>query len=251
MAGTAEATQLTEQYRSQQLALRAATTRDLQTIWPLFTGSDESFAAFAEAAVRLVLQRHETSSGLGAGYYRRFRTAEGVGGEMIPRLAPRLGVGLIQAALFATGLAGTRRAIGAGQAPAQARATGLVQAAGAAARLVLDGGRRTVDDTVRADPKAQGWVRVTSGQPCAFCAMLASRGPAYKSDRTSRFQAHDHCACTSEPVFEGSELPAENRRWEQLWRESAAGKDNQLARFRQALAEQATQAGQAAAAAAE
>lgn len=242
MASSAEATQLTDQYRRQQLALRAATTRDLALIWPLFDGSDTSFAAFTEAAVNLVLARHDASSGLGAAYYSRFRAAEGIAGEVIPRLAPRIGIGLIQAALFATGLAGTRRAIGAGQTPVQARKTGLVQAAGAVSRLVLDGGRRTVDDTVRADPKAKGWVRVTSGQPCAFCAMLASRGPAYKSDRTSRFQAHDHCACTSEPVFEGSELPAENRRWEQLWRESAAGKDNQLARFRQALAEQAGQA---------
>ncbi|WP_018503074.1 VG15 protein [Parafrankia discariae] len=247
MAGSAEATQLTDQYRRQQLALRAATTRDLQTIWPLFTGSDESFASFTEAAVNLVLQRHSTSSGLASAYYTRFRAAEGVAGEIIPRIAPRIGIGLIQAALFATGLAGTRRAIGAGQTLGEARRTGLVQAAGAASRLVLDGGRRTVDDTVRADPKARGWVRVTSGQPCAFCAMLASRGPAYKSDRTSRFQAHDHCACTSEPVFEGSELPATTRRFEQLWRESAAGKDDQLNRFRRALAEQTGQAAVAAA----
>ncbi|MCK9921610.1 ADP-ribosyltransferase [Frankia sp. AgPm24] len=236
MAAVAEATALTDQYRRQQLALRAATTKDLRTVWPLFDGSDESFAAFAQAATSLILNRADTSTGLASAYYRQIRAAEGIVGEIIPRRAPRPPESLIKTALVSTGLAGTRRAIGAGQTPAQARATGLVQAAGAAARLVLSGGRRTVEDTVRADPQALGWARVTSGRACAFCAMLASRGPVYKSD-TGAFQAHDHCACTNEPVFEGSTLPASSGQWAQLWQDSAAGRDDQLNRFRRALAE--------------
>ncbi|EFC79238.1 hypothetical protein FrEUN1fDRAFT_7654, partial [Parafrankia sp. EUN1f] len=129
MAASQEGTQLTSQHRRAQLALRATTTNDMKLIWPMFDGSDASYSAFVDAAINMVMARQETSSGLASAYYQRFRSAEGVAGEMIPKLAPRLGSGLIRAALFATGLAGTRRAIGAGQTTAAALDSGLVQAA--------------------------------------------------------------------------------------------------------------------------
>lgn len=40
--------------------------------------------------------------------------------------------------------------------------------------------------------------------PCGFCAMLASRGPVYKSSESAGIRAdryHDHCFCTCTPVF--------------------------------------------------
>jgi hypothetical protein len=43
--------------------------------------------------------------------------------------------------------------------------------------------------------------QTTSGHPCAFCAMLESRGAIYKTERTAAFQAHNHCACVPVPVF--------------------------------------------------
>lgn len=49
------------------------------------------------------------------------------------------------------------------------------------------------------------WRRVTDGDPCGWCAMLASRGPVYgsaaKAGQGRRY--HGHCGCTAEP-FEGS-----------------------------------------------
>lgn len=238
MAITVEGSKLTEQHREAQLGLRAATIRDLTRIWPMFDGSDASFAEFAATAATLAQARHNDSAGLASAYYSRFRGAEGAAGEMTPRRPGRLASELIQVALLATGLVGTRKALGAGKTSEQARESGLVQAAGALSRLVLNGGRDTVDDSVKADPEALGWIRVTSGSPCAFCAMLASRGPAYKTERTSRFQSHDHCGCGSEPFYRGSKLPEINRQMERLWADAAAGKDDQLNRFRRALAEQ-------------
>ena len=41
--------------------------------------------------------------------------------------------------------------------------------------------------------------RVTVGKTCAFCCMLAARGPVYTED-TAAFQAHVYCDCTYEPV---------------------------------------------------
>lgn len=41
--------------------------------------------------------------------------------------------------------------------------------------------------------------RVTVGKTCAFCCMLAARGPVYTKD-SAAFQAHVYCDCTYEPV---------------------------------------------------
>lgn len=46
-----------------------------------------------------------------------------------------------------------------------------------------------------------GWRRVSSGSGCSFCAMLESRGAVYRRERSARFQAHDGCSCTAEPVW--------------------------------------------------
>lgn len=39
--------------------------------------------------------------------------------------------------------------------------------------------------------------RVIVGRTCAFCSMLAARGPVYTPE-TAAFQAHPHCDCTYE-----------------------------------------------------
>ena len=56
--------------------------------------------------------------------------------------------------------------------------------------------------------------------PCGFCAMLASRGPVYKTSESAGIRAdryHDRCFCTCVPVFtskhwEGKEQQAEYER---------------------------------------
>lgn len=69
---------------------------------------------------------------------------------------------------------------------------------------VLAGGRDTIDLSSLANRESIGWRRVTDAQPCSWCAMLASRGPAY----TSRHNAgqgrrwHGSCGCTVEEVFD-------------------------------------------------
>jgi len=57
-------------------------------------------------------------------------------------------------------------------------------------------GRRIVIDSARLSGHA--WRRVSDGHPCAFCAMLVTRGPAYWSEVTAGFQAHHYCGCTAE-----------------------------------------------------
>lgn len=203
MAVPAEAAALTAQHRTAQLALRALVIRDLTRLWPVWTiGRVATYGEFVQLAAVLIAARHQESSGLAAGYYRSVRRAYDVTGADTPRLAARLALADIAPSLRATGLAGVMRALRVGFSPQAASRTGLVQVAGAAGRLVLNGGRDTVLASAGADGRSAGWRRVTAGDPCKFCQMLAGRGPAYKGERTAAFQAHDHCACTAEPVFD-------------------------------------------------
>ncbi|MEU5950335.1 hypothetical protein ABZ793_32995 [Micromonospora sp. NPDC047465] len=219
MARTIAGAQLTVAHRQAQLALRADVLADLTRLWTLFDAGDleATFTRFAAAAEILIRQRHGDSAGLAAAYFERFRSAEGVDGTAAAQLVDPPPPVLVRETLRLVGVNGVTTAAQAGLSPAQASRRGLVRVAGAATRLVLGGGRNTLAASVRRDREAEGWQRVTDGSPCAFCAMVASRGPAYTSQRTARFEAHDHCGCSAEPYYRGSRTLATNARLAEAW----------------------------------
>lgn len=111
----------------------------------------------------------------------------------------------------------------------------LVEAAGAASRQVRVGERQTLLRTVAQDSVARGWIRVTDADPCAFCAMLASRGPVYKKNTFSRVdprftgpgtaKVHDNCGCSIEPVFStDTGWPGRSKEFRALWNRHIRGK---------------------------
>lgn len=103
-------------------------------------------------------------------------------------------------------------------------------AGAAAARHAGDGSRDQVVNATQRDRRVIGWVRVTSGRPCFFCAALASRGPVYQDDSfdesDARFEGagqhkvHDHCSCSLRPVYSRSteEWPALSQQFEDEWK---------------------------------
>jgi hypothetical protein len=117
-------------------------------------------------------------------------------------------------ALRVTGPANIKYRIGRGETPERAAKNALVDASGAASRHVMNGGRGTTLALVPNDPVVLGYVRVTDGNPCAFCAMLASRGIVRYGRKAEAFdksdarfigpgqvKVHDHCGCAFVPVF--------------------------------------------------
>ncbi|MFF3017108.1 hypothetical protein [Streptomyces sp. NPDC057939] len=106
------------------------------------------------------------------------------------------------------------------------RQAGAQQAA-AASRIAMNGGRSTAWNHMRRDGRALGYVRLSrTGTPCGWCAMLISRGVAYKNALTAQFKDgdlfHDHCHCYAEPIFSRQQygsaaLFALNREYEALW----------------------------------
>lgn len=77
---------------------------------------------------------------------------------------------------------------------------------GALQRLVTNAERETILTNAERDPGRPRWYRYASANACAFCAMLASRGAAYRSEASSGFDAHDHCGCFPVPVFPGQRV---------------------------------------------
>lgn len=220
MARTAAGDALTEAHRQGQLRLRAQALRDFTAVWPVWTGDEQSFHRLLDVAVPLLRAHHTLSASLAASYFTGFRTAERVGGNAAPVLADPLREGQIRGTLYVTGLDMTRQALLAGQSPQAAMQTALVRTSGTATRLTLNGGRDTVLLSSSEDRRARGWARVTSGKACAFCATLASRGAAYLSESTAEFQAHDHCSCTAEVMYDGAALPPSSQKWDRLWDEA-------------------------------
>lgn len=94
-------------------------------------------------------------------------------------------------------------AITGGQNPAEAWATVAKQLAWKTQNLALTPGR---DVVWKSAEKAGGrWRRVSDGNPCAWCAMLVTRGPVYSKATATTTQAgrryHYACGCTAEEVF--------------------------------------------------
>ena len=227
MAATVQGTQLTEQHRRSQLSIRAAALRTLLVLFPAFTMKDidASWLPLEAALMLLITQARTQSSSLARAYYLNFRNAEGIRGP-VPVDPPPLPI-WEQAAhrsLTVTGPVAAKQAIASGRPQAEAREIALVRLSGSVGRLVLNGGRDTITGMVSAEPQRVGWIRVTSASPCAFCAMFATRGPIYK-ETTVGFQAHDHCACTAEPIVrnERSAWPARNRELLGVWNETTRG----------------------------
>lgn len=252
MATTVTGANLTEQHRRAQLALRSAFMRELVRLWPLIDLDklDETAAEWIGFVTDLILTYRMQSVDKALSYYDEFRRVEV--GEPLPnrgnyRSLATPAPAAIKTSLLVTGPIGVKSRIGKGINPRIAKAKALVDVSGAASRHVLDGGRQLVTEATKKDKVALGFIRVTDDDPCAFCAMLASRGPAFKyrsreSALTRRVPGenelhryHDHCACQAEPVYStDAEWPGRGREFAQLWKDSAKGKKDALKAFRQA-----------------
>lgn len=159
------------------------------------------------AGLQMVLAEsfHRDSTSLAESYLNEFRVAE-------TSAASAAGMPIVRPVFDAAGVAEKLALV----APMAKAAT----AGGLDARTAVDtvfwqlvagwgrtgvqaGARDLVDRSTLANAESNGWRRVTDGNPCAWCAMLATRGPAYRSAVTAGEgrRYHDRCGCTVEEVF--------------------------------------------------
>lgn len=99
-------------------------------------------------------------------------------------------------------------------------------AAGEVHKTALDAGRRALDTAVRSDRRIRSVARGLGPNPCAFCAMLASRGFAYYSAGSAGVNGdsirifHENCNCY--PIFRWVDeaempLPERNAYFQEMW----------------------------------
>jgi hypothetical protein len=76
--------------------------------------------------------------------------------------------------------------------------------AGMVEQVAMQPGRRMLRKAGASDRRRKAWMRVTGPRPCAFCAMLASRGAVYDSKQSAigfKDTYHDNCHCVAIPVW--------------------------------------------------
>jgi len=204
MASTAEGRQLTEAHRLAQLAVAARASAEARLLWSRLDPDDldGSTPYWLASSLAAVDRRTRESQRVAGEYLTAYRRAE-IGASAAVMAGSVAGTA--QALRFA-GPVRVKRLIAGGMPRQEAYDRAFVKFDGIVRRQTLMGGRTTIANTASTDRRAVGWRRVTDGNPCAFCAMLAARGPAYKSRASGITQGeglryHGHCGCTAEIVY--------------------------------------------------
>lgn len=239
MAASEEGRRLTESHRQAQVRLQAETFLRLQRVWPALDAGDlaRTWPAVEEAAAALVTSYRPRSARLSAAYLEMFMQREAF--EQLsndPILMERIDPEKLRTSLRVTGPVAIKSATARGVPLETATRNALVTVAGAVRRHVGDGGRETLLATAL-NEGFNRYTRVSDGNPCAFCAMLVSRGPVYLSAESGGFQSHDHCGCTAEIVVAGDGWTPEARRLHDFWNDATRGETDQLTAFRNAYQE--------------
>ncbi|MBW3663565.1 MAG: hypothetical protein KY469_10735 [Actinobacteria bacterium] len=233
MAATTAGAALTEAHRVGQVRLAALTVVQVGRVWPALDPADltRTWPALEQAITALVTRGRPRSAQLTLEYLRAFLQAEA--GRTLTRPEPIIGLDRdrLVTSLRVTGPVTIKQATAAGAPLARTSRTALAQVAAAASRHVLDAGRATALATAL-NEGFNRWTRVSDGSPCAFCAMLVSRGPVYLTRDTAEFQAHDRCGCTVEVVVAGDGWTPQARRFHDIWNDATRGERDQLTAFR-------------------
>ena len=209
MALTVEGAALTQAHQRQQIALA---NRAVASSKPMWASVVRSQGVWLAAQLSLLYQFYRQSEDLASTYVQAYRDAEGVRDPSIER-AP-FPVAEMTSVMLVGGPYSVKNFIKEGATPDQALSKGFTKFSGLVSRQVLSGGRMLIDRTAARDRQAIGWRRVTDGNPCTFCAMLATRGPVYRSREKasviagSGLRYHPHCGCTAELVY-GEWVPTE------------------------------------------
>lgn len=236
MATTPAGAALTDRFHSIQSLIADRTVNALNNLWMLLTVDGSiTESEWVEAAVSVLRASHGVSERVARGYYQAYRTAELGVYEQVRQFGGRAFLANRAAHRAAAYPAYFRRLIGEGVTVEQAGAKAARELTGELVELALDGGRYTVIETVQVDDRAVGWYRVTDSDPCAFCALMASRGAVYKSQSSASFRAHWRCNCAAEAAYTRSRYPNDAaKQWGDLYNRSTRGSRDPLNAFRRA-----------------
>jgi len=192
---------LVDEFRSLNADLSKLAQRDLAAFWAKLDTTDiavarEQLTTFMTA---LVDTYGKPSALIAANYYDQLRAAS-------PNAKGTFRAVMAEPAQ-AEAVAGTvRYAMGSVD-----KGTALGILSGATQRYVSQAGRDTIAFSSSRDPSPGGWARVPTGSStCAWCQILASRGPVYGSASSAGdgVHYHDKCDCVPTQIWDGDDLPS-------------------------------------------
>ncbi|WP_052684691.1 hypothetical protein [Lentzea aerocolonigenes] len=230
MAVTAEGTRLTDQHRRAQANDSVRLVRDVLGLWSLLDPFrlDVTVSGWKRRVLELIGRHRSKSERVALDYFEAFRRAE-LGAGLVPPPREVLEAGWRDAAevsLLVTGPSTIKRLSAAGLDPHEAAERAGPGVAAAAMRHAAGGGRGALDQAIRRDDLALGYQRITGAKACAFCAMLASRGPVYNTRDSGTLTLrdgkpepfHTGCTCTVEAVYDpATDLPETAKQFAALW----------------------------------
>lgn len=240
MAATTDGRAVTLTKRRSQLRLARAVQAQSLTLWQLLdpTDLDRSTPAWLAAQAQVVLAGRRAAALDAARHYRRYRLAEigedvpesrglvAVGDALVPAsviAADRSITDKILTSLRVTGPVRVKESRRLGRPTDRAMRDGLAAVQAATQRHVLDGGRSSELGLMESDPQVSRYARVTDGNACGFCGMLAGRGAVYLSEASGDFAAHDSCGCSAEAIFRDDyRLPEGSADWSLRWEQYAS-----------------------------
>lgn len=228
MASTRAGAVLTDRHRRRQVRQAIAADSDIRRAWRLLDPSDidGTRVAWQRQMLTIVRRYHGLSEAEAIRYLSAYRLAEigTTGGALV---VPAMNATVTAGVLDASGPAALKRKIGAGVPPRTAyrdvRQTILAETH----KLIMAGGRALMRMSGQADRRAVGYRRVSDGDPCTFCAMLVSRGPAYTSAAKALARGngdpyHPHCGCTVEIIYSDWQPTEMEQEWVDAYRDAAA-----------------------------
>jgi hypothetical protein len=214
-----------DEYRRRSLEIAAGTAAYVRTLFELLPADIDltAWRRFIATIYPEVMAGRLRTFNLAADYYRSQRPVGSPPLEFVERTYPpeRLQKALEPARARLRGL---------DEFMAEERRVAAEKAASITSEHTMAAGREGVEDAVKNDPNALAWARVPSGaETCAFCTLLVSRGPVYKS-RASASTAdgepyHPNCDCVPVPVFDRNDWPGRDRYLaaDALYREATTG----------------------------
>ncbi len=207
MADTRPGELLTDLHRRRQVAIATAADSEIRRAMDVIDLSniDASRAAWNDRMVGVVAKYHKVSQIQATTYLSHYWDAERPGGAA-DIVAPRFEVVVTQGVLDAAGPQALKKSIGKGAPPLSALQQVSHSIQDETRKMILAGGRGVVRASGLADRRAIGVRRVSDGDPCSFCAMLVSRGPAYMSEASALAKGngdpyHKRCGCSVEIIY--------------------------------------------------
>lgn len=200
MALTSLGDELTQAHRREQILLAAAAAGEAEVLWSELNPADPYPWALAQAL--LLADRKGRSARLAEVYLAEFSAAET--GQPVRVAEPRTDLDRLVGVSLGAGAHQVQNLMDAGVDRGLAKSEVERRFAEIVAAETQRTYREMVANTSRTQRKA--WRRVTDGDPCAFCAMLASRGPVYTETTAlargfDGLRYHKGCGCTAEPWY--------------------------------------------------